>query len=224
MPRPFPQDGDHYKQAGREAVELFAYIKGRLEYKSGDYIVVEANGVGYRINTALSTIETIGPVGTEVRVYTHLYVREDIMALYGFLTQEELGMFELLITVAGVGPKAALSLISTLTPSKFSLAVITEDAKALTKAQGIGNKMAQRVILELKDKIRKEQLAAAETGGSQSAVTPVRENTRAAEAISALMVLGYTALEASRAVSAVYSDDMDLEDIIKSSLKGLAKK
>lgn len=203
---------------------MFAYIKGRLEYKSGDYIVVEANGVGYRINTALSTIETIGPVGTEVRVYTHLYVREDIMALYGFLTQEELGMFELLITVSGVGPKAALSLISTLTPSKFSLAVITEDAKALTKAQGIGNKMAQRVILELKDKIRKEQLAAAETGGSQSAVTPVRENTRAAEAISALMVLGYTALEASRAVSAVYSDDMDLEDIIKSSLKGLAKK
>jgi Holliday junction DNA helicase RuvA len=137
---------------------MFAYIKGKLDYKHNEYIVVEANGVGYKINTALSTIEKIGSLGDEVKVYTHLYLREDIINLYGFGSQEELGMFELLISVSGVGPKAALSVISSVPTSKFGLAVITDDVKTLTRAQGIGNKMAQRIILELKDKIKKEQL------------------------------------------------------------------
>jgi len=201
---------------------LFAYIKGRLEYKHSDYLVVEANGVGYKLITALSTIESIGQTGSEVKVFTHLYVREDIMNLYGFLTQEELGMFELLITVSGVGPKAAISLMSSVSPSKFGLAVITDDTKTLTKAQGIGNKMAQRIILELKDKIRKDQLSAAE-GIKEEKLAVDKGNSRVSEAISALMVLGYTPLEASRAISAVYSDDMDLESIIKSALKGLIR-
>jgi len=202
---------------------LFAYIKGKLEYKHNDYVVIEANGVGYKIITALSTIETIGPVGNEAKLHTHLYVREDIMSLYGFLTREELSMFELLITVSGVGPKAAVSLISAVSPSKFSLAVITDDVKTLTRAQGIGNKMAQRVILELKDKIKKEQLAVDNVSRDDDKVIN-KDNSGAMEAISALMVLGYTALEASKAVSAVYSDDMDLESIIKNSLKGLARR
>ena len=202
---------------------MYAYIKGKLEYKHNDYIVVEAGGVGYKIFTAHSTIQSIGALGSEVKVYTHLYVREDIMNLYGFATHEELGMFELLITVSGVGPKAAISLISSLSPSKFGLAVITGDAKELTKAQGIGNKMAQRVILELKDKIKKEQLAASGAASSDSGDI-AGGNARVTEAISALMMLGYTALEASRAVSAVYSEDMDLESIIRGSLKGLAKR
>lgn len=201
---------------------MFAYIKGRLEYKHSDYLVVEANGVGYKLITALSTIESIGQTGSEVKVFTHLYVREDIMNLYGFLTQEELGMFELLITVSGVGPKAAISLMSSVSPSKFGLAVITDDTKTLTKAQGIGNKMAQRIILELKDKIRKDQLSAAE-GIKEEKLAVDKGNSRVSEAISALMVLGYTPLEASRAISAVYSDDMDLESIIKSALKGLIR-
>ncbi|MCX7843702.1 MAG: Holliday junction branch migration protein RuvA [Clostridia bacterium] len=201
---------------------MFAYIKGKLEYKYNDFVVVEANGVGYKINTALSTIESIGQIGSEVKLFTHLYVREDIMNLYGFMTQEELGMFELLISVSGVGPKAAVSLLSAVSPSKFGLAVITDDAKTLTKAQGIGTKMAQRIILELKDKIKKEQLAATDSFKEEKAAVD-RAGSRASEAISALMVLGYTALEASRAVSAVYSEDMDLESVIKSALKGLAR-
>ncbi len=168
----------------------------------------------------LTTTEAIGPVNEKVTLYTYFYVREDAMNLYGFLTQEELGMFELLITVSGVGPKAAMAVISAVSPSKFGLAVITDDVKSLVKAQGIGNKMAQRIILELKDKIKKEQLADI---GKPETVAVGKENSRVSEAVSALMVLGYTALEASKAVSAVYSDEMDLESIIKGALKGLAR-
>lgn len=199
---------------------MFAYISGKLGYKHNDYIVVEANGIGYKINTALSTIQNAGSPGDDVKVYTHLYVREDIMSLYGFLSKEELGMFELLIGVSGVGPKAAVSILSSVSPSKFSLAVITDDIKTLTKAQGIGNKMAQRIILELKDKIKKEQLVSADIGVSKD--VPVdEEGSRISEAVSALMVLGYTPLEANKAVSSVYSEGMDLEAIIKNALKSL---
>lgn len=168
----------------------------------------------------MTTTEAIGQLNQKVTLYTYFYVREDAMNLYGFLTQEELGMFELLITVSGVGPKAAMAVISAVSPSKFGLAVITDDVKSLVKAQGIGNKMAQRIILELKDKIKKEQLADI---GKPETVAVGKENSRVSEAVSALMVLGYTALEASKAVSAVYSDEMDLESIIKGALKGLAR-
>ncbi len=202
---------------------MYAYIKGTLAYKHNDSIVVEANGVGYKINTSLSTIESAGPEGSEVKVFTHLYVREDILSLYGFVSQEELGMFELLITVSGVGPKAAVSMISAISPSKFGLAVITDDAKTLTRAQGIGSKMAQRIILELKDKIKKEQLAAVSGVLKEQTVSDARSGSKSSEAVSALMVLGYTAVEASRAVSAVYSDDMDIESIIRNSLKNLVR-
>ncbi|RCX17507.1 Holliday junction DNA helicase subunit RuvA [Anaerobacterium chartisolvens] len=201
---------------------MFAYIKGTLEYKGNDYIVVEASGVGYKIFTAISTIESAGGIGTSVKLHTHLYVREDIMNIYGFATQEEMGMFELLISVSGVGPKAAISVISSVPPSKFGLAVITDDAKTLTRAPGIGNKMAQRIILELKDKMKKQQLDAVNNAGEQSAEAD-RQRTGAAEAISALIVLGYTPLEASRAVSAVYSEGMELELIVKNALKGLIR-
>lgn len=202
---------------------MYAYIKGKLDYKHNDFLVVEAGGIGYKIYTSLSTIETSGQVGSDVKLYTHLYVREDVMSLYGFMSQEELGMFELLLTVSGVGPKAAISLVSSVSPSKFGLAVITDDTKTLTKAQGIGSKMAQRIVLELKDKIKKEQLAAPAQDIGQDKVQLAKGNTRVSEAISALMVLGYTALEASKAVSAVYSEEMDLETIIKSSLKSLIR-
>ncbi len=201
---------------------MYAYIKGTLEYKHNEYIVVEANGVGYKIHTALSTIEGIGAVGDTVKMYTHLYVREDIMSLYGFHSQEELGMFELLLSVSGVGPKAAISVISSVSPSKFGLAVITDDAKTLTKAQGVGNKVAQRIILELKDKIKKEQLVAI-TNNKEEKAEISSDNTKVSEAVSALMVLGYTPFEANKAVAAVHSEDMDLESIIKNALKTLVR-
>lgn len=201
---------------------MYAYIKGRLEVRGGDYIIIEAGGVGYKVFTSLTTLEAAGQTGHEFKAFTHLYVREDIMSMYGFATQEELGMFELLLTVSGVGPKAALSLLSAVSPSKFGLAVITDDAKTLTRAQGIGAKMAQRIILELKDKIKKEQLALNTGTGFEKAVAS-GEGSRLSEAVSALMVLGYTPVEASRAVAAVYSDELDLETIIKNSLKGLIR-
>ena len=201
---------------------MFAYIRGILEYKHNDYVVVEAKGVGYKIYTSLSTIQNIEPLGSEVKIYTHLYVREDIMNLYGFLTQEELGMFELLLGVSGVGPKAAISVVSSMSPSKFGLSVITDDYKSLTKAQGVGNKVAQRIILELKDKINKTDLVSTYIDKDDS-VNVSKDNSRVSEAISALIVLGYTAYEANKAVASVYSEDMDLEIIIKNALKALAR-
>lgn len=200
---------------------MFAYIRGKLEYKYNDYVVVEANGVGYKIYTSLTTVQNAEAVGNEVKIYTHLHVREDIMNLYGFLTQEELGMFELLLGVSGVGPKAAISMISSLSPSKFGLSVITNDYKSLTKAQGVGNKMAQRIVLELKDKINKTDLAS--TFNDKDEVVNSKDNSRFSEAISALIVLGYTASESNDAVTSVYSEDMDLESIIKNALKALSK-
>jgi Holliday junction DNA helicase RuvA len=150
-------------------------------------------------------------------------VREDNISLYGFGTEEELGMFELLIGVSGVGPKVAISALSAMSPSRFSLAVITDDIKALTKAQGIGKKIAQRIILELKDKISKEQLTAKDNLELEKENID-KESSRVSEAISALMILGYTSVEASKAVMSVYSEDMELEVIVKNALKGLAKR
>jgi len=201
---------------------MYAYIKGKLEARGSDYIVIEAGGVGYMIFTTLTTLEAAGQLGSEFKAYTHLHVRADAMRLYGFATHEELSAFELLLTVSGVGPKVALSLLSAVSPSKFSLAVITDDARTLTRAQGVGAKMAQRIILELKDKIKKEQLAVNAGMGTETAAA-MQEGSRTAEAVSALMVLGYSQVEASRAVAAVYSDDLDLESIIRNALKGLVR-
>lgn len=201
---------------------MFAYIKGTIEAKSNDSIIVEAGGIGYRVFTALSTINNMGQIGSYAKVFTHYYVREDIAALYGFGTIEELSMFEMLLTVSGVGPKAAISLISTLSPSRFALAVVSQDAKSLTKAQGIGGKMAQRIILELKDKISKEQLMSANQPGGVDNIEPAGDSVLS-EAVSALMVLGYSSAEASVSVSKIYEEGMSVEDIIKSSLKSLAR-
>ena len=201
---------------------MFAYIKGTIEAKGNDSVIVEAGGIGYRIYTAMSTLNAIGQTGTQVKMHTHYYVREDLVALYGFYTMEELGMFDMLLTVSGVGPKAAISMISTLSPSRFALAVVSQDSKSLTKAQGIGTKMAQRIILELKDKISKEQLTA--KGAADSGIN-VEEGSSSAlsEAISALMVLGYNSFEASNSVNRVYTEGMGVEEIIMNALKSLSK-
>ena len=197
---------------------MYAYIRGKLEYKYNDCVVIEANGVGYEIITSLSTIEKLGSIGEEVKVYTTLYVREDVMALYGFSTREELKMFELLRTVSGIGPKVAVSVLSSISPSNFALAVITDDIKTLTKVQGVGKKTAQRMILELKDKIKKEQLTSLAVDQSEISDMDGKSSKRT-EAVNALMVLGYTASEAEKAVLAAYSEDADLELIIKDALK-----
>ncbi len=201
---------------------MFAYIKGTVEVKNNDSIIVEAYGIGYRIFTALSTINNLGQIGTPVKVYTHYYVREDIAALYGFGTMEELSMFEMLLAVSGVGPKAAISLISTLSPSRFALAVVSQDTKSLTKAQGIGTKMAQRIILELKDKISKEQLTTSIPAASLENSGTAGDSVLS-EAVSALMVLGYGSVEASSTISGIYEEGMSVEEVIKKALKSLSR-
>jgi len=199
---------------------MYAYIKGKLAAKSNEFVIVDNGGIGYKIHTAFSTIEAIGSEGDDVKLFTHLYVREDNMSLFGFRSNEELSMFELLLSVSGVGPKAAISVLSTLSPSKFSLCVITDDAKSLTKAQGIGLKTAQRIILELRDKVKKEDISGAVQAGS---VDMPSDSSIIGEAISALLVLGYTPIEARNAVSAVYKEGIELEGIIKAALKSLVR-
>ena len=204
---------------------MFSYIKGTLEYKFKDVVVVETGGVGYKINTPVTTVERCPDTGQEIKIYTYLYVRENIVDLIGFLTMEELSMFELLITVSGVGPKAALSIGSVLSPSKFSLAVITNDIKSITKAQGVGPKVAQRIILELKDKMKKSN------ADMDDELDRILEDdmtdagsSKMNEAVSALMVLGYSNFEANRAVQKAYDENADLELIVKEALKSLVKK
>ena len=201
---------------------MFSYIKGTLTYKHNSLLVVEAGGIGYKISTPVTTVERCGSIGDEVKIFTYLYVRENFVELIGFLTMEELSMFELLISVSGVGPKAALSISAMMSPTKFSLAVVSNDSKAISKAPGIGLKTAQRLILELKDKMKKQQMSTNEVIDVDD-TDDFSSGSKLGEAISALMVLGYSSYEASRSVSAVYNDSMELEDIIKASLRGLMK-
>jgi len=197
---------------------MFAYLKGILARKTADSFIIDVNGVGYRVYVPAAAVSADHAVGQEIRVYTHFYVREDTQALYGFLTEEELKMFEQLLTVSGVGPKASLALVSNISPSKFGLAVLTEDADAFTKTPGIGKKTAQRIILELKDKIKKEHPDMSELAKDLPGV-PSESGSKLSEAVSALVMLGYSTHEAGRAVSAVYDENKPIEQIIKDALK-----
>jgi len=199
---------------------VFAYISGKVNYKSKDYIVVDVSGIGYKVHTSMNSLGKLSN-DDEVKMFTYVHIREDIMDIYGFLTKEELGIFELLISVSGVGPKAALSVLSVTDPSKFSLAVINSDIKVLTSAQGIGKKIAQRIILELKDKISKEQLEYIKTIKENDLDIALSQKTAANEAISALMVLGYSPAEANKSVANIYNENLNVENLIKAALKQL---
>ena len=194
---------------------MYAYIKGVLEFKGNDFVVIDVNGVGYKIFTPLTTIEKLGDLGNTVKVHTHLHVREDDMSLYGFYSQEELRMFELLIGVSGIGAKSANTILANISPSKFALAIITDDVKELTKLPGIGLKSAQRMVLELKDKLKTEETLVDENIEIE---TIVKSDNNLQEAISALQVLGYPIKEATKAVTAVKADGMNVEEIIKKAL------
>lgn len=195
---------------------MFAYIKGTLEIKGNDYVVIDVNGVGYKIFAPLTTIERLGEIGSTVKVHTHYHVREDNISLYGFCNLEELRMFELLISVSGVGAKSAIAILSNITPSKFALAVISNDVKELTKLPGIGAKSAQRIILELKDKLKTEESIAAESDFEVQSVLAKDDNMH--EAISALQVLGYPVKDATKAVTSVDCTGLSVEEIIKKAL------
>ena len=194
---------------------MYYYIKGTLVQKSDNYIVVDANGVGYMIYTSLNSMQNTGEIGKKITIYTYLHVREDVMDLFGFTSIEEKNMFMHLISVSGVGPKAALSILSVTTPAKFALAVITNDVKTITKASGVGPKMAQRVILELKDKMKTDELEIDLEDESDDILSDNRS-----EAISALVVLGYSSNDAQKAVKGI-DGTLSVEEIIKKALAGL---
>lgn len=183
------------------------------------HIVIECGGIGYSVKTSMTTLAKLSQVGEKAMVYTYLYVREDILELYGFAEQAELSSFKMLISVSGVGPKAAIAILSDLTPEQFALCVATGDAKALTSAQGIGVKIAQRIILELKDKLSKEQIKLGVVEGG--AINTAIKVGNAAEAISALEVLGYGRSDATRIITGLPAD-MPVDEMIKHGLKALA--
>ena len=204
---------------------MLAYIKGILEIKTKGYIVVEAGGLGYKIFMPESTIANTGNIGDKVQIYTFMRVREDDVSLYGVLTNEELRVFELLLSVSGIGAKGALGILSNITPSQFALAVISNDVAILKKVPGIGPKTAQRAILELKDKLKKEQEISIAEGEETSNIEKViKEDEKVSEAISALQVLGYSKREIVEALQTIEVTSLSVEDIIKKGLANLAKK
>ena len=199
---------------------MISYIKGRLEIKSKDYIIVDVGGIGYKIfmsETAINELEK----GTEVKVFTYMRVREDDISLYGFLNNEELVTFELLISVGGVGAKSAISILSNITPSKFALAVITNDVNTLKKLPGIGAKTAARIILELKDKMKTEQ--SIEENKNEEIKEAIVLDNKANDAVEALCVLGYTRKDVEKVLSNIDTNKLTVEEIIKHGLKYLGR-
>lgn len=201
---------------------MFYYLDGTVAHVGPYLAVIDCGGVGYACRTTANTLARLTK-GQRGKLYTHLNVREDAMELYGFATENERNCFELLISVSGVGPKAALSILSSATPEALAMSVITGDEKALTVAPGIGKKIAQRIILELKDKLAKGQLDAGpvETYGG-TGVTVIPEN-KLSEATAALAVLGYSTQEAALALKGVDLEGLPLEQVIKQALKKMVK-
>lgn len=203
---------------------MISFIKGELDSIYEDGIVIENGGIGYDIKVPLSVMNELPSIGEEVKIYTYLYVREDILCLYGFLSRDDLQVFKLLITVNGIGPKGALGILSTISPDDLRFAVLADDAKAIAKAPGIGAKTASKLILELKDKLKLEdafeqKLSKTATESSTSASDVNAKN----EAIQALVALGYSNTEALKAVRGIeITPDMDTEDILKLSLKKIS--
>ena len=194
---------------------MFSYIKGTLELKTLNYIVIDVNGVGFKIFMSESAIQRLDETGKNIKIYTHMQVREDDISLYGFITNEELRMFELLLSVSGVGAKSAINMLSSITPSKFALAVISNDVKTLTKIPGIGTKSAQRIILELKDKLKTEESITKDNVEIENSII---EDNKLEEAIQALKVLGYTRQEIEKVMQKIDVTNLSIEDIIRKAL------
>lgn len=200
---------------------MFYYVKGKVAHVAPNLAVIDCGGVGYACRTTSYTLSAL-QVGEEGKLYTHLNVREDAMELYGFASENERNCFQMLIAVSGVGPKAALSILSATTPEGLATAIITGDEKALTVAPGIGKKIAQRVILELKDKLAKGQLPMAEEryGGTGMTVIPLDKTS---EATAALAVLGYSPGEIAMALKGLDLEALSLEDTVRQALRKMIK-
>ena len=203
---------------------MISYIRGTLAEKNEDSAVVEAHGVGYQIFVPVPVLSELPPLGESVKIYTYFNVREDGMSLFGFLSRQDLAMFKQLIGVNGIGPKSALGILSALKPDVLRMAVASGDAKAISRAPGVGPKTAQRIILDLKDKIRPEDLLA---GGLEESLAVPEEisgvGQAGKEAVEALTALGYSAAEAAGAVKkGKITEEMTAEDVLKGALRHLA--
>ena len=201
---------------------MYAYIKGELAEINTDHIVIEAGGIGYQVFVSLQTFDYLPSVGENLKIYTYLYLREDAIILYGFLTKDDLELFKLLISVSGIGPKGGLSILSTLEADDLRFAILSGDAKAISKAPGVGGKTAQRVILELKDKLSLEDAFEAKTEHVQKNAAAAGGSVKN-DAVMALTALGYSSTESLKAVSTVeITEDMDVEEVLKAALKHLS--
>lgn len=202
---------------------MISFIKGELDAITENGIVLENNNIGYEINVPLSVMNELPNTGNEVKIYTYLYVREDALKLYGFLTRDDLMIFKLLITVNGIGPKGALGILSTITPDDLRFAVLADDVKTISKAPGIGAKTASKLILELKDKLKLEDAFESRLEKKEDInINTVSSDVRN-EAIMALTALGYTSADAMKAVRKVtITENMEVEEVLKSSLKYIA--
>ncbi len=201
---------------------MFYYLDGTVAEILPYLAVIDCGGVGYACKTTNNTLAALKK-GQRKRLYTYLNVAENIFELYGFATQSELKSFQLLIGVSGVGPKAALAVLSAGTPETLAMAIVTGDEKALTAAPGIGKKIAQRIILELKDKMAKESAGGLDFSGGKGAPAPAVFGNKAAEAAQALAVLGYSQGEINLALKGVDLEGLTLEQIIKQALKRMVK-
>ena len=201
---------------------MLAHIKGTLEMKTQEYVVIDVGGLGYKVYMSASGMEQLGEIGKIVKVYTYYRVREDDISIYGFNTFEQLRMFELLLSVSGVGAKTALTMVAVTEPSEFAIAIISDDVTYLTQIPGIGAKSAQRIILELKDKMKKEN-AIVKTKDLNVKVA-VMDNTKVEEAISALQVLGYNKKEIEKAFMKIDKKDLSTEELIKKGLSILGNR
>ena len=201
---------------------MISYIKGELTEVFEDTVVVETNGIGYNIRVPGSVLDRLPSVGSSVRIYTYLYVKEDAMNLFGFLNRDDLSVFKLLLNVSGIGPKGALAILSTIGPDDLRFAVLSEDVKTISSAPGIGAKTAKRLIIELKDKLKLAEvfetaLANKEKASSENDVLLARN-----EAVEALVALGYASAQAMKAVQQVENaEGKDSEQILKEALKKL---
>ena len=205
---------------------MIAYVKGELSQKQNNYVVIDVGGIGYKIFMSESAIEQIGNIGEQIKVHTYYRVSEDDISLYGFLTPEELKMCELLLSVSGIGAKTAVSMLGYIEPSQFAIAIISEDVATLKKIPGLGPKSAQRIILELKDKMKKEQQIVDLTKASNEAKANTKKivvpSTEAQEAMDALQVLGYARKDIEKAMEKINLEDLTVEDIIKKGLRELS--
>lgn len=201
---------------------MYAYMIGRVAEIAEDLLVLEVGSIGYNIRIPGSVAGLLPPVGEEAKIYTYTSVREDAIQLFGFLTKDDLDMYRQLIAVSGIGPKGGLALLSVMSADELRMAVLAQDAKAIARAPGIGGKTAQRIILELKDKVSlQDALAQPADAGTAAAAAAAAGSQARNEAVEALVALGYAASDALRAVKAAEREDMDVEALLKAALRNL---